>query len=383
MSSTHEHMRDGCHNGFHRLCATMETVFTPETSPLFRNLNFDLNEPPPYLFRTFDPKSSGYTDENITMSPAAVRKLPHHDRDIFSLESDFAMEVLEKHQNPWRRKNKPPEPEPNIDNFTSWATSLLYVVQYAYHRRRLYGCSEDEIKIIAVDTSLFPPRTFIRSSAILEAYFRLVKRDDMRNTIGTRLCGYTYTFGVFICQGTLVHHRHCDKANGPTSHIISLADLRQNGLPTLYPELEDASGHAKWALTTIALRKIWHGDECGEVDRWKTTFEELQAATNLAVRWFKPPFDPLKVAIYFLSFKRREHDFDGTGIMSTKESWARHPVDVREFALVVQAVDQANQDDRVDSPLEIYSRDCFGDALGSGDHSVDRLTQTLLHSYIS
>lgn len=98
---------------------SMATISAPETSLLFRNLNFDLGEPPPYLFRTFDPKTSDYTDEKITMPPAAVRKLPHHDKDIFSLEPDFAMAVLEKHQNPWRRKNKPPELEPNIDNFIS------------------------------------------------------------------------------------------------------------------------------------------------------------------------------------------------------------------------------------------------------------------------
>lgn len=366
---------------------SMETIFTPETSLLFRNLKFDLDDPPPYLFRTFDARSSGYTDDKITMSPAAVRKLHHHDKDIFSLEPDFAMAVLEKHQNPWRRKGKPPEPEPNIDNLISWATSLLYVVQYAYHRRRLYGCSEDEIKIIAVDTSLLPPRTFIRSIALLEAHFRLVKKDDMRNTIGTRLLGYTYTFGEFLCQGTLVHNRHCDRANGPTSHVISLAALRQNGLPVLYPELENASGHAKWALTTIALRKIWHGDEYGEVGRRKTTFEEMQAAANLAVMWFKPPFDPLKVAIYLLSFKRRDLSFSQTDVgdmpMSTKESWARHPVDVREFALAVKVVEQNNQDDRVDSPLVPDRRDCFGHVSNSRDPSVNGVIQSLLHSYTS
>lgn len=183
-----------------------------------------------------------------------------------------------------------------------------------------------------------------------------------------------------------MHHRHCDKAKGPTSHVISLAALRQNGLPVLYPELENASGHAKWALTTIALRKIWHGDEYGEVCRGKTTFKELQAATDLAVRWFKPPFDPLKLVIYLLSFKRRELNLSESEIhrmsVSTKASWARHPVDVREFSIATKAVEQGEQVDQVDSPVALCSRDCFGNALGSMDDSADALTQALLHTHI-
>lgn len=359
--------------------------FNPETNPLFQKLNFDLDQPPRYLFRTFDPLSSGYTDDLITKSPAAVRSLPHHTQDILSLEPNFAQEVLEKHMNPWRRKNKPPEPEPNIDNFTSWATSLLYVVQYAYHRRRLYGCSEDQIKIIAVDTSLFPPRTFIRASALLQAHFDLVKKDDMRHTIGVRLLAYIYKFGEYLCQGTLVHHRYCEEVNGPTSHVISLAALRQNGLAVLYPELDDPTGHEKWALRTVSLRRIWHGDEYGKVPRQRSTRGELQAAASLASKWFRHPFDPAQLAVCLLSFKRRqlsvnEANADGN-ITGVAEEWMRHPVDVREFVLAAQVVKYAEQNMRIDSPLEQDESD-RGDYTFGSERVVERcVLQRLLSCY--
>lgn len=359
--------------------------FNPETNPLFQNLNFDLDQPPRYLFRTFDPLSSGYTDDLITKSPAAVRSLPHHTQDIFSLEPNFAQEVLEKHMNPWRRKNKPPEPEPNIDNFTSWATSLLYVVQYAYHRRRLYGCSEDQIKIIAVETSLFPPRTFIRASALLQAHFDLVKKDDMRHTIGVRLLAYIYTFGEYLCQGTLVHHRYCEEVNGPTSHVISLVALRQNGLAVLYPELDDSAGHDKWALRTVALRKIWYGDEYGKVQRRRSMREELQAAASLASKWFKHPLDPVQLAVYLLSFKMRQlsvyEENADRDIRGGTEEWMRHPVDVREFVLAAQVAKDAEQNTRVDSPLEQHECNC-GELTFGSESIVERcVLQRLLRCY--
>lgn len=234
-----------------------------------------LDEPPPYLFRTLDIFSSGYTDNNITLSPAAVRKLPHHDRDVFALEPNFVMAVLERHVNSWRKRNKPLEPEQNIDNSMSWPTSLLYVVQCADHRHRLHGCSEDQIEIIAVDTSLFPPRMFLRASKVLQAHFRGVKKGGMRDAIDTRLCGCINAFGDFLSQETLEHHGDCSKVNWPTSHVTSLPTFRQKwALYTItHPELDNPCGQTKWALTTVIVRKIWHGDEYGAVSRWRTTHE--------------------------------------------------------------------------------------------------------------
>ena len=360
--------------------------FNPEVNPLFQNLNFDLDESPPYLFRTFDSRSTGYTDDNVVISPAAVFRLPHHNQDIFSLEPEFAVALIEKHLDPWRGKNKPPEPGLNPDNLMSWTTSLLYAIQYAYYRRRVYGCKEDQIKIIAVKTSLFPPRTFIRASALLEAHFRLVKQEARQNTMSPHLLRYIFTFGEFLSQGTLVHSHHYGDLNYPTSYVISLAMLRQDGLPMLYPELDDPRGHAKWALTTIALRKKWHGDESGNVDQWQSTLGELQTAANLAVKWFKPPFDPLQLAIYLLSFKRRELDPNQMvcerEMVVLQEAWMRHPVDVRQFVIASTVIENANHARRVSSSSAFHETDSKRDTLISEDFFTELVVQALLYSYI-
>lgn len=355
--------------------------FNPKASPLFRDFNFDLEQPPRYLFRTFDHKSSGHSDDHIIMSPAAVRNLPHHSVDIFSLDPDFAMAVLEKHMNPWRRKHLiVPEPEPNIDNFMSWTTSLLYAVQYAYHRRRLYGCSSDKIMICAVDVTLFPPGQFIRASALLQAHFDMVKQDDMRHHIGVRLLAYIYTFGEYLSQGTLMHRRPCEKMVGSISHVISLASLQNSGLPVLYPELDDPIGHDKWALRTIYLRKIWHRDEYGNVNSWRSSREELEAAVRVAMTWFKHPFDPLHLAICLLSFKRRDISTvnlrDAPGGLS--EEWMRHPIDVREFASRVGFIDGAI----IDSPIDESFDRSFKSMQSSRCFDKQIMLHTLLSSYI-
>lgn len=350
---------------------------------MFKDYNFDLEQPPRYLFRTFDPKSNGYSDDQVIMSPAAVRALPHHAQDIFALDSDLAMAILEKHMNPWRKKHSfALEQEPNIDNFMSWTTSLLYAVQYAYHRRRLYGCSPDQIKICAIDVTLFSPGQFIRASVLLQAHYERVKHEDMRHHIGVRLLCYIYTFGEYLSQGVLMHRRPWETTDGSISHVISLASLQGNGLPVLYPELHDPMCHDKWALRTIYLRKIWYSDEYGQVDPWKSSREELEAVVKLAMAWFKPPFDPLHLAICLLSFRRRQYRATAARVecapRGVPEEWMRHPVDVREFSFAAGFVKEADVDAQVDSPIVGGSKN-MPNSTCSDEHTV---LQSLLHRYV-
>ena len=153
--------------------------FNPTANPLFKNFNFDLERPPRFLFRTFDHKSSGHSDDRVIASPAAKFGLPHRAKDIFSLDSEVAISIVDKHLNPWLRKNSTDSDPYHDDNFMSWTTSLLYAVQYAYYRRSRYGCSLDQIKICVVDVSMFPPGQFIRSCNLLQAYHGLGRSDGM------------------------------------------------------------------------------------------------------------------------------------------------------------------------------------------------------------
>lgn len=113
--------------------------FNPTANPLFEKFNFDLERPPRFLFRTFDHKSSGRSDDRVIASPAAKYGLPRHTKDIFTLDSDTAISIVDKHLNPWLRKNSTDTDPYRDDNFMSWTTSLLYAVQYAYYRRSQCG----------------------------------------------------------------------------------------------------------------------------------------------------------------------------------------------------------------------------------------------------
>lgn len=239
----------------------------------------------------------------------------------------------------------------------SWTTSLLYAVQYAYYRRSRYGCSLDEIKICVVDVSMFPPGQFIRSCTLLQAYHGLGRSDGMQNLYSTRLLVYMYTFGEYLSQGHMIHHRYCETTQKPSSAVISMAGLQKNGILTLYPELADPKGHGVWALRTLQLRELWHGED----NEATSSIDELRAAANLATAWFKDFSDPLGLAIYFLSFRKRtlkEVEIVSDTISEGNQAdWKRHPVDVREFALAERFVSTALTHKGVEVDVHIDRRD--------------------------
>ncbi|KAL5337975.1 hypothetical protein BJX70DRAFT_408916 [Aspergillus crustosus] len=105
---------------------------------------------------------------------------------------------------------------------------------------------------------------------LLQAYYDLVKRVDMRQHFGTRLLVYIYQNG---------ENKSC---------TTSLARLEKSGLYSLYPEFGIQERHKLWT-------KQQH----------LSTYKELEAALLLARACFVG-FDVLDIAIIFLSFKRRK-----------------------------------------------------------------------------
>jgi hypothetical protein len=356
-------------------------LFNPTANPHFENFNFDLDRPPRFLFRTFDYKSSGHSDDKVIASPAAKFGLPNHTKDIFTLDSDVAISIVDKHLNPWLRKNSTDKDPYHDDNFMSWTTSLLYAVQYAYYRRSRYGCSLDQIKICVVDVSMFPPGQFIRSCSLLQAYHGLGRSDGMQNLYSTTLLVYMYTFGEYLSQGHLRHRRYCEKTQRTSSSVISMACLERNGIYTLYPELEDPTGHGVWALRTIQLRKLWHGEDNETI----SSIGELRAAINLATAWFKNASDPSGLAIYFLSFRKRkfrnvEVDSGATSRDSLPD-WMRHPIDVKEFELAARSVSAALAQRGVPADTPADRRDSVNSHAPTDSIEHDML-QKLMRCYV-
>ncbi|KAK6844085.1 hypothetical protein PG987_004945 [Apiospora arundinis] len=326
-------------------------LFNPEANTLFKPFNFHLDQKPRYLFRTFDPRSYGQSDENIVASPARINRNPTSKDDIFSLDADFGLSIVDRHMNPWRWKDYT---SPTPDNFMSWTTSLLYAIQYALYRRHHHGSSAEDIKICMIDTRRFHDRQFIHAKRLLEAYYKLVKRDDMRHFYDTRLLVYIYQFGEYLSQGE-VHHagRSC---------TVSLASLEDNGLYEMYPEFADPRGHTTWALRTLELRSLW-----GE--QQKTTENEIREALKLARSCFAG-FDALDVAVVLLSFRCREPKQSSSGASSkldlhesNVEEWARKPQEVRQYFTALKVAKSRTQlhgyikDNSADQAISVTDED--------------------------
>lgn len=308
--------------------------FNPGINALFAGFDFHLDQDPRYLYRTFDSRSSGYSDDRVVISPAASAKLPHHSTDIFSLSTEMALAIIKKHLDPWHDKESNVDDQgPNIDNLMSWTTSLLYAVQYAYYRQHRYGSRPEQIRICVVDVGQLPKAQFIRASTLLQGFYGRVKREDVRLEYNTRLLKYIYSFGEYLYQGVVVHER--------LSSVISLETLKKHDIATLYPELEDPTGHAKWALRTVQLQHHWHGED-GTGVSFCSSYDELRIAVGLATAWAKHLIDPLGLAIHFLSFKRRElkDPIVDLGQVSATwlAEWMRKPVDVKVAAITTELI---------------------------------------------
>ncbi|KAL4876852.1 hypothetical protein BJY04DRAFT_210357 [Aspergillus karnatakaensis] len=274
-------------------------LFEPSTCPLVSPFDFHLDRVPRYLFLTFDQRSSGQSNEEVVASPASTAKTINSKLDIFSLDKDIATAMLERHLNPWEIKDYERRPP----------------VQYALYRRHRYGCTSHEIKICVIDTRLSPLGQFVPARRLLQAYYTLVKRVDMRHHFGTRLLLYIYQNGEYLSQGSINHKgRSC---------VVSLAVLETSGLYSLYPEFAVPERQAKWAITTAHLRKMW-------TEQHISSYREIEMALSLAQTCFVG-FSVLDIAIILLSFKRRK--------LKRVRIEGRKPQEVRQYLAAMHVLD--------------------------------------------
>jgi hypothetical protein len=243
----------------------------------------DLADLPHFLFRAFDPKSSGHTDDTVVTSKAKVQLGSREGSiDFFSLSGEKASGSLGAHLL-WCEGEYP-------DNFMSWSSSLVFVIQYAIWRRRKYTLKPSDVQICAVDIKDFPQGQFIRDSKLIHfCRERFDKDENLEGAHRIRMLGWEN--GEYLSQGTLCHqNRSC---------VVSLQSLIQKGLFRLYPEFNstDASGRNLWTKRVQQLRSSWS-------EKGATSQQEINDAVNLAKACF-PSFVPAKIALVFLAFKNR------------------------------------------------------------------------------
>jgi hypothetical protein len=107
-------------------------LFCPHASLQSQKLNMDM---PRYLFRTFDTKSSGLSNESVVASLASTtRKLDDERVDILNQEPEKVAISLHMHL------TKHCFGGMHQDNLMSWTSSLLVAVQYAIYRAHTLRC---------------------------------------------------------------------------------------------------------------------------------------------------------------------------------------------------------------------------------------------------
>jgi hypothetical protein len=161
---------------------------------------------PCYLFRVYTEDSDGHTDGDWVMSRDHVEG-NHHTPTI-------TPNVLESATTP-----PPPKETARLirgrlkwqhlekDNLMSWTSSLLFAIQYVFHKHAFSrgSLAFEDINILVVDTAGFPADSFIRDMDLINAYCTYdAELENFRNLRTEKLRGgEEFYFGEFLSQGAL------------------------------------------------------------------------------------------------------------------------------------------------------------------------------------
>lgn len=241
----------------------------------------ELPEPPKYLFRAADDYSSGLSNDNFVASIASMYGEHGSTRvDNLSLDRVDAAEALYSHLNKSCFGGYPP------DDWMSWSSSLLFIIQYAIWRAWKSNLPPDRVRICAVDTTEYPRGQFVRDKWLFAKYRKeFSDRVDMKSFIDLRASRYDN--GEYLSQGRVnIKNRSC---------VFSLTDLVNSGLYDLYPEFGDENGKTKWTNRVQELRSRWKNFQ-------RATRSDIHLASRIAENCFCE-FDADEMTVMLLAFK--------------------------------------------------------------------------------
>ncbi|KAH9213134.1 hypothetical protein DL95DRAFT_367320 [Leptodontidium sp. 2 PMI_412] len=293
-------------------CPNGPTLFYPPASYEVKLQKFATTDVPQYLFRTFDRKSSGRSDDNVVASMASITESPEESRkDLLSLPKDEAIGMLHTHLTKRCCGGE------DSDNLMSWTSSLLFAIQYAIWRRRTFRSHPADIKICVVDTRRFPRGQFAPDLWLLQAYRNTAAQEGGKTEefFRFRLEDTRYHNGEYLSQGSVDHAgRSC---------VVSLESLEESGLYDLYPEFAEVEGAERWTNRVRELREGWSIEQ-------RTTIREVQLASVVARRCFSA-FETPHMMLILLAFKARKIKGDLRDDNRYCLEWARRPDELRRY----------------------------------------------------
>ncbi|GAB7325364.1 hypothetical protein MBLNU13_g09405t1 [Cladosporium sp. NU13] len=205
-----------------------------------------------YLFRLFDQRSDGSMDGIWVKSRDAKQNRFHYDKDVFEREDRReAAQALRRHLQ-WEGQPK------KEDNFVSWSSSLLLVLQYAFYRKAIYPDHKlEDMQLCVVDTTKLPDGAFLSDTVLIEAFSQYDYDPTNRKSLPylKTLRQSQYYFGEYLSQGALYIEECCA--------IVSMDSIVSNGLYDLREEFQVAaqSSDQKWAKEVLNLRQVFRSSE--------------------------------------------------------------------------------------------------------------------------
>lgn len=206
--------------------------FEPSPEQLKHMPNFDKNGIPRYLFRIHTPITATTTTTSYVIAPASKVDVPDAGMDIFKELPQTAGNILRNHL------IGPPAIGGSC-NLVSWTSSLLFALQYGFHRHRRYQLELSKISLFVLDTQDFPKGTFVKDMEIMRAIASVLgPKENLHKFLSfrenPRIGGKRYYFGEFLSQGDLALEGRCAEA--------TMDMLIQLGLFKLQPGLGDEVG---------------------------------------------------------------------------------------------------------------------------------------------
>ncbi|KAK4446886.1 hypothetical protein QBC34DRAFT_382687 [Podospora aff. communis PSN243] len=246
---------------------------------------------PTYLFRLYAPVTRGTTNTNEVSSPAQGSR--SRNSDLLGLPRHKAASLLNAHLR-WHCQ----DPGHEDCNLMSWSSSLLFILKLGLYRKANDHSPRlglDDLRILIVDTSLFPQGTFIRDMDAIKALKAYSYGSDGLGAVYKWRTG-DYYFGEYLSQGYLDVRGRCAEAT-----VEELVGGPGPLLKTLCPRLLDPSVSEKlFAKDIVNIRQ-------GFTD---TAMTDIETVVDVVVRvsaCFENPWR-LPVAVMLLSLRHRRHE---------------------------------------------------------------------------
>lgn len=234
---------------------------------------------PRYLFRAFSASSRGGIDLN---SQFAI--LPDDANWTLSCNSGEAgtKKMIEEHLN-WNPCHK--------TEFTSWSSSLLWVLRHAV--RKMYACREpaEDISICMLDTSNYGIPVY-PATAAYDAYGLIPREGDRWRELERH-----YFLGEYLLRGGIYDYTS-------EFRVVAFADLEAEGLYELLPELAAREERERWDLARAVrdMRDCLSSPHLPPAQLRPLTSDKIRLARALGQCFGDPFVFPATAA--FLSLRR-------------------------------------------------------------------------------